>query len=66
MALSEAAEEKWRPAGYLANKIAAAAVTFAARSERFDYRQIHLHWSGRLLLNREVYFKTRQKEYLVC
>ncbi|CAL1171566.1 unnamed protein product, partial [Cladocopium goreaui] len=59
-------EEMWRPGGYMSNRVAAAAIAFTVRSMRDNFQSLHLAWTGRLLVDREVYYDHRSDEFVIA
>eukprot|EP00435_Cladocopium_sp_Y103_P066251 s337_g28.t1 len=59
--------ERWRPAGFQTNRVAAAAVAFCIQAARVDFARqfLAVAWTGCFLLKRQVYFVKRKGSFVL-
>ena len=64
---TSALQNKWRPAGFMANRAASAAVATAIRAWLFDFSEDYLNksWTGALFKKRTVYYRRNQEQYFI-
>ena len=60
--------ERWRPAGYQTNRVAAAAVTCCIQAARVDFSEdlLSMAWTGCFLLKNRVYYDKKSRMFVIA
>lgn len=59
-------QDRWRPAGFRANRVASAAMAFLVHDAGNDFSNTNMAWSVCLFKKREFYWNKKDNLYVVC